>query len=59
MVATRVNATTIRKDIKVNKDLSRVEYYSYHKKGHYANKYLNKQVKTSISFGNLYVNGCS
>lgn len=32
-------------DKKTNKDLSQAEYYRYHKKSYYANKYPEKLVK--------------
>ena len=44
--ATGVNATTVKKsDKKADKELSQVECYNCHKKGHYANKCPDKQAK--------------
>ena len=37
-----VNVTIVRKNKRVEKDLSQVDYFSYHKKGNYINNYLNK-----------------
>lgn len=40
------NITVVKKDNKQdNKDLSEINYYSYHEKGHYASNYPNKEPK--------------
>lgn len=45
-LATSVNTTIIKKDHKYDdRDLSQIEYFAYHKKGHYMNKYPNKELK--------------
>lgn len=38
---TDINATTVKKNKKIEKNLSQVKYFSYHKKGHYTNKCFN------------------
>lgn len=42
-LATSINTTIIKKYKKIEIDLSRIEYYNYHKKEYYANKYPNKE----------------
>lgn len=42
-LATEINTTLVKKDKKIEKDLSQMECYSYHKRDHYANKYPDKQ----------------
>lgn len=32
-----------------------MKYYARHKKRYYANKYLDKEPKTSLSYDNLYI----
>ncbi len=41
-LATGVNAIEVAKTDKAPKDLSNIEYYTCHQKGHYANKYPEK-----------------
>ena len=38
----RVNITIVKKDKKAEKNISLVEYFSYHKKSHYVNKCSDK-----------------
>lgn len=41
-----MNTTIVKEDNKMgDKDLREVQYYNYHKKGYYANKYPNKEPK--------------
>ncbi len=54
-LATNVNATEVVKKDKTPKNLSHIECYTCHQKGHYATKCPDKQ-KTSGSLGNLHVN---
>ena len=42
ILATGVNATTIKNNKKVEINLRQIKYYNYYKKVYYANKYLDK-----------------
>ena len=41
----RVHVTIVKKDKQTENEISQIEYFSYYKKGHYANKCLDKQPK--------------
>lgn len=45
ILITRINATAVKKDMKVKVDLSPIKYYNCDKKGHYSNKCIDKQSK--------------
>lgn len=55
ILATGVNTITVKKEKNIEKDISHVECFSYHQKYYYANKYLDKQLKTSVSLNDFYV----
>lgn len=53
---TRVNITTIKKDKKIKKNLSQVEYYSYYKKVTLPTTTLINNQKINLSLSNLHIN---